>query len=79
MKARKTTIKGLTFNVLIEEINDRDAVGGLICYLASVYLIDRRTSARRLIRRSRIPGIADTLCRELQRDGIQAFRRLAKG
>lgn len=77
MKVRKTIIRGLSFNLLIEEINDRDPVGGLICYLASVYLIDHHTAAQRLVRRSRIPGIADTLRYELQRDGIRALRRLA--
>lgn len=76
MQVKITTIPGLTFSVQIEEVNDRDAFGGLICYLASLYRLDPRTSARHLIRRSRIPGSAAEMRNEFHRDGIQAFRRL---
>lgn len=76
MQVKITTIPGLTFSVQIEEVNDRDALGGLICYLASLCRLDPRTSARHLIRRSRIPGSAAEMRNEFHRDGIQAFRRL---
>lgn len=76
MQIRTTTISGLTFSVQVEEVNHRDQFGGLICYLASLYRIDNRTSARSLLRRSRIPGTADVMKREFERDGIRAFRRL---
>jgi len=76
MQIGTTTIPGLTFSVQIEEVNHRDQFGGLICYLASLYKIDPKTSARRLVRRSRIPGTAAEMKREFDRDGIRAFRRL---
>lgn len=72
-----TVIHGLSFNLLIEEVNDRDPSGRLVCYLASIYKQDKGTSARRLVRRSRLPGAAAEMTREIQRDGIRAFRRLA--
>lgn len=77
MAITTTTIRGLTFNLLIEEFLDRDAGGQLNGYLASVYKVEKETSARHLIRRSRLPGAAEAMKREIQRDGIQAFRRFA--
>lgn len=76
MQIKTTTIPGLTFAVQVEEVNDRDQFGGLICYLASLYKIDPQTAARHLVRRSRVPGSAADMKREFQRDGIRAFRRL---
>ncbi|TCL72138.1 hypothetical protein [Rhizobium sp. BK251] len=76
MEIKRTTIPGLTFSVVVEEVNHRDALGGLICYLASLYRLDPKTKARHLVRRSRIPGAAAEMRNEFQRDGIQAFRRL---
>lgn len=76
MQVNTTTIPGLTFSVQVEEVNHRDQFGGLICYLASLYRLDPKTSARHLVRRSRIPGTADEMKREFHRDGIRAFRRL---
>lgn len=78
MEVRTTTIPGLTFSVQVEEVNHRDSFGGLICYMATLYRIDMKTSARHLIRRSRIPGAAAEMKREFERDGIQAFRRLER-
>ncbi len=77
MAITTTTFKGLTFNVVVEEFHDRDTGGRLNGYLASVYRQDRNTSALHLISRSRLPGAADIIKREIQRDGISAFRRLA--
>lgn len=71
-----TTIPGLTFAIQIEEVNHRDSLGRLICYMAYLYRIDPKTSARHLVRRSRIPGAADDMKREFRQGGIQAFRRL---
>ncbi len=78
MEIKTTTIPGLTFSVQVEEVNYRDSVGGLICYMATLYRIDMKTSARHLIRRSRIPGAAAEMKKEFERDGIQAFRRLER-
>lgn len=77
MAIKRTTIRGLAFDLLIEEVNERTSAGGLICYLASVYRVEKATGARTLIRRSRLPGAADEMRREYKRDGIQALRRLA--
>lgn len=76
MQVKSTTIPGLTFSVVVEEVNHQDALGGLICYVASLYRLDPKTQARHLVRRSRIPGAADDMRREFQRGGIKAFRRL---
>ncbi|MQX78121.1 hypothetical protein [Sinorhizobium medicae] len=77
MAITTTTFRGLAFNILVEEFNDRDAVGHLNGYLASIYRQDTETSACHLIRRSRLPGAAEIMRQEIQHDGIRAFRRLA--
>lgn len=75
MAKRTTIIKGLSFNVLIEEVHQTDGKGGLICYVASIYLQEHGTDEKRLVRRSRIVGAADDLRREIKRDGIRVFDR----
>jgi len=71
------TFRGLTFDVVIEEFEVRDLAGRTLCYVAAIYRQDKATSARQLIRRSRMPETAEAIRRELKRDGIQALRRLA--
>ncbi|MGO8332101.1 hypothetical protein ACC778_08245 [Rhizobium ruizarguesonis] len=78
MEIKTTIITGLTFSALVEEVNHRDRFGGLICYIATLYRIDKKTSVRHLIHRSRIPGAAAEMKRNFDRDGIQAFRRLER-
>jgi hypothetical protein len=75
MAVRTTVFKALTFSILVEEFHDRDAAGHLIGYFASIYV--ETTSKRHLVRRSRLPGAAENLRREIERDGLRAFRRLA--
>jgi hypothetical protein len=75
MAITSTTFQGLTFNLLVEEFADRDTAGSLNGYLASIYRIEKGTSVRHLIRRSRLPGAAAAMREEIERDGIQAFRR----
>ncbi|MBD9640903.1 hypothetical protein IB277_31885 [Ensifer sp. ENS07] len=77
MAITSTTFQGVTFNLLVEEFADRDAAGRLNAYLASTYKIEKGTSARLLIRRSRLPGAAAAMRDEIERDGIQAFRRFS--
>ena len=77
MKIETTTIRGLAYDLLIEEIHDRDQSGDLLCYFANIYRQDKRGSARLLIRRSRLPETVQAFRNEIQRDGLQAFRRLA--
>lgn len=78
MKISTTIIPGLAFDLLIEEVNHRDAGGRLLCYLASIYRQNKGTSVRHLVRRSRVPGAADVMRREIERDGIQSFRRFGQ-
>lgn len=76
MAIRSTVFKGLTYNILVEEFQDRDSAGHLSGYVASIYV--ETASRRHLVRRSRLPGAAEHLRREIERDGIQAFRRFAR-
>ena len=76
MTIRATVFKGLMYNIRVEEFHDQDAAGHLNGYVASIYV--ETASTRHLIRRSRLPGAAEHLRREIERDGIQAFRRLAR-
>lgn len=76
MAIRSTVFKGLTYNILVEEFHDRDAAGHLNGYVASIYF--ETSSGRHLVRRSRLPSTAESLRREIERDGIQAFRRFAR-
>ena len=76
MAIRATVFKGLTCNIRVEEFHDKDAAGNLNGYVASIYV--ETASTRHLIRRSRLPGVAENLRREIERDGIQAFRRFAR-
>ncbi|MDS7597450.1 hypothetical protein [Agrobacterium tumefaciens] len=78
MAVKTTLIPSLTFNLLIEEVNERAPCGGLLCYVASIYAVEKATSVRRLVGKSRLPGAADEMKREIQRDGIQAFRRFSR-
>lgn len=75
MAVRTTIFKTLTFSILVEEFHDQDAAGHLIGYVASIYV--ETTSKRHLVRRSRLPDAAENLRREIERDDLQAFRRLA--
>ncbi|CAM3540904.1 hypothetical protein G6L26_008650 [Agrobacterium radiobacter] len=78
MAVKTTLIPGLTFNLMIEEVNERAPCGSLLCYVASIYRVEKATSVRRLIGKSRLPGAADDMKQEIQRNGIQAFRRFSR-
>jgi hypothetical protein len=58
MTSKLKIIAGLTFNLIIEEVNDRDRDGRSLLYLASIYLQARGSSRMHLVRRSRVPGSA---------------------
>lgn len=75
MTTKITTIPGLTFDLIVEEVNVRSLSGGLICYFATIYRKDKGSSFRHLIKRSRLPGAAADMAKEIQQDGIRAFRR----
>lgn len=38
MRRTITTIRGLTVNVILEEVHHQHEKGGLICYIASIYV-----------------------------------------
>jgi hypothetical protein len=77
MRIDITTIRGLAFNLLIEEAHDRDQQGGTLCYFADIYRQDKASGSKRLIRRSRLPETAAAIRRDVERDGIQALRQFA--
>lgn len=76
MTITTTRFQGLTFSIVVEEFHDKGADGCLIGYLASIYTQDKATAVRHLVRRSRLPGAASDMKRQIEREGIQAFRRL---
>ena len=79
MRHKITKIRGLTVNIIVEEVHHQHATGGLICYFASIYIQPHGSAEKRLVRRSRLPGAASELKKEIQRDGLRAFDRLKLG
>jgi len=73
MRQTVTRIRGLTVNITVEEVHHTDAHGGLLCYIASIYIQKHGSSEKKLVRKSRLPGTAAELEREIRRDGIRAF------
>jgi hypothetical protein len=73
-----TTIRGFTVNIEIVEIRHEHPTDGLICYIASIYVQQHGSDKKRLVRKSRLPGAAKELHREIQRDGIRAFDRITR-
>lgn len=76
METTTTTIRGLAFDVLVTETTQRDG-NGVLFYLATVVIRSRKTGVERIARRSRIPGAARTLARDVQRMGVRALDELA--
>lgn len=76
MRQTITKIRGLTVNVEIIEVQQTDARGGIIWYHAAIYVQPHGSAEKKLVRKSRLPGAAAELQREIQRDGIQAFDRI---
>ncbi|MGF0539898.1 hypothetical protein ACQQ2Q_18010 [Agrobacterium sp. ES01] len=76
METTTTTVRGLTFDVLVKETTHRDAVGVLF-YLATITIRSRKTGVERIARRSRIPGTGKTIARDVQRMGVRVLDKLA--
>lgn len=76
MKQTITKIRGLTVNIEVIEVQQHDANGGTIWYLAAIYLQRHGSTTKTLVRKSRLPGAAAALKVEIQRDGIRAFSRM---
>ena len=77
MRQQITKIKGLTVNVEIVEMSQADKNGGILCYVAAVYVQAHGSAEKKLVRKSRLPGTAAELRKALQKDGLQFFRSLA--
>lgn len=75
MRRTITTIWGLTVNVIVEEVHHQHEKGGLICYIASIYVQERKSAEKRLVHRSRLPGAAAALRAEIKRNGLLASDR----
>lgn len=73
MKIKTRTFKGLTFDILVEEAQSVDNAGGRLWYTAAVYLRLKGQQEKHLVRKSRLPGVADELASEIKRDGIRVF------
>lgn len=76
MKRTITRIRGLTVNIIIEEVHHSEPHGGLICYVAAIYIQAHGSKEKQLVRKSRLLGAAQELKREIQRDGLRAFDRI---
>jgi hypothetical protein len=77
MKIKTSTFRGLTFDIVVDEAQTVDAQGGRIWYTAAVYLKPKGQQERHLVRKSRLPGVADELAAEIRRDGIRVFDRFS--
>ncbi|WP_412064681.1 hypothetical protein [Rhizobium sp. SYY.PMSO] len=73
MKRTITKIKGLTVNVEVVEVCQTDRSGGILCYVAAIYVQVHGNAEKTLVRKSRLPGTAASLKAEVRRDGIRAF------
>ncbi|PDS61265.1 hypothetical protein CO653_34145 [Rhizobium anhuiense] len=73
MQIKTRIFKGLTFNILVEEAQATDTNGGRLWYLAAIYVQERGSQDRTLIRRTRLPGAAEELAAAIRRDGIRVF------
>lgn len=66
MRSKSTVFERPAFRLIVEEVNETDRAGGVLMYLASTYLQFRGSSRMHLVRRSRIPGSAADLEREVR-------------
>lgn len=71
-----TRIKGLTVNIEVVEVYQMDQHGGILCYIAAIYVQAHGSADKRLVRKSRLPGAAEELRKEIRKDGLRAFDRL---
>lgn len=78
MEIKTSTFRGLTFDIVVEEAQTVDANGGRIWYTAAVFLRSKGQQQRHLVRKSRLPGVAADLAKEIKRDGIRVFDKYRK-
>ncbi|MEZ2224533.1 hypothetical protein [Rhizobium sp. RCC_161_2] len=75
MRKTITKIRGLKVNVEVVEVHQQDPQGVTLWYYAAIYIQPHGSIQKTLIRKSRLPGAAAELKREIQRDGLRAFDR----
>lgn len=75
MRQTVTRIHGLTVNVEIIEVCQKDQSGGILCYVAAIYIQAPGSACKRLVRKSRLPGAAVALKAEIEKDGLRWFDR----
>ncbi len=76
MRQTVTRILGLTVNIEIVETSQTDSSGGILYYVAAIY-VQVRGADRRLVRKSRLPGAAMQLKNDIEKHGLQVFRNIA--
>lgn len=76
MRQTVTRIRGLTVNIEVVEVCQTDQNGGILCYIAAIYIQKVGSAEKTLVRKSRLPGAAAELKKEIQRDGLRAFDRV---
>ncbi|MDR6820226.1 hypothetical protein J2X76_005423 [Neorhizobium sp. 2083] len=69
----------MTVNIEVVEVCQTDQNGGVLCYVAAIYTQAHGSTEKTLVRKSRLPGAAAELKKEIQRDGIRAFDRITGG
>ncbi len=69
-------IKGLTVNIKVVKMSHADNNGGILCYIAPIYVQPHGSADKMLVRKSRLPGAAAALKAEVKRGGLRAFDRL---
>jgi len=72
METKKTLVRGLAIDVIVVETMHSDSLGHLF-YVAMIYVRHRRTGAQHLVQRTRIPGSAQALARDMQKRGLRAL------
>lgn len=66
MASKSTIIERPKYRLIIEEVNEEDRDGRRLLYFASVYVQVRGRPGMRLVRRSRVPGSATYLERDVR-------------
>lgn len=77
MKTTSRIIPGMAADLIIEEVKAIDPRGGLLWYVATIYVRERGKVERRLVRKSRLPETAAAMGAAIQRNDIRALRRIA--
>lgn len=72
MEKKTTTVRGLTFDVVVVETMHRDRAG-TVFYRAEIFIRSRKNGAQRLVQRTRIPNTGQAIARDVQKRGLRAL------